>query len=88
MSTTAPSASLNRNQRRTALERLATERYDVIVVGGGVTGASCPVLPAPRAARAGVVDDGAGCGRTGALPCAPPYRSPSPGWSRDEEEIP
>lgn len=56
MSTTVRSASLNRMQRHAALGRLSTERYDVIVVGGGVTGAGAALDAASRGLRTALVE--------------------------------
>lgn len=54
---TLPSpASLNAAQRREALHRLATRRYDVIVVGGGVTGAGVALDAASRGLRTALVE--------------------------------
>ncbi len=49
-------AGLNAHQRRRALHRLATERYDVIVVGGGVTGAGVALDAASRGLRTALVE--------------------------------
>ena len=56
MSSSSPTASLNRTQREQALGRLATERYDVIVVGGGVTGAGAALDAASRGLRTALVE--------------------------------
>lgn len=56
MSATSPSASLNRDQRAIALERLASDHYDVIVVGGGVTGAGAALDAASRGLRTALVE--------------------------------
>lgn len=52
---TAPH-DLNRTQRAAALDRLATEPYDVIVVGGGVTGAGAALDAASRGLRTALVE--------------------------------
>lgn len=52
---TSPS-SLNAAQRTAALQRLAHERYDVIVVGGGVTGAGVALDAASRGLRTALVE--------------------------------
>lgn len=49
-------ASLNRQSRARALQRLAEERYDVIVVGGGVTGAGVALDAASRGLRTALVE--------------------------------
>ncbi len=56
MSINPPSGNLNRTQRQAALERLAGERYDVIVVGGGVTGAGAALDAASRGLRTALVE--------------------------------
>ncbi|WP_338748896.1 glycerol-3-phosphate dehydrogenase/oxidase [Janibacter alittae] len=56
MSPRTPSSSLNREQRREALDRLATDRYDVIVVGGGVTGTGAALDAASRGLRTALVE--------------------------------
>jgi glycerol-3-phosphate dehydrogenase len=48
--------SLNARSRARALERLASERYDVIVVGGGVTGAGVALDAAARGLRTALVE--------------------------------
>ncbi len=48
MTASNDSAQLGPTQRRTALSRLANETFDVIVVGGGVTGAGCALDAASR----------------------------------------
>lgn len=50
------SASLNATTRRRALDRLASEPYDVIVVGGGVTGAGVALDAAARGLRTALVE--------------------------------
>lgn len=49
-------SSLNANQRSEAMQRLASERYDVIVVGGGVTGAGVALDAASRGLRTALVE--------------------------------
>lgn len=56
MSTAVPSGSLNRTQRQAALDRLASERYDVIVVGGGITGAGAALDAVSRGLRTALVE--------------------------------
>ncbi len=56
MTASLNSASLNATTRAEALERLASERYDVIVVGGGVTGAGVALDAASRGLRTALVE--------------------------------
>ena len=56
MSLSTSSADLNAGQRRRALDELARERYDVIVVGGGVTGAGAALDAASRGLRTALVE--------------------------------
>src|ERR671926_1735557 len=42
--------------RQDALERLATERFDVLVVGGGITGAGVALDAASRGLRTALVE--------------------------------
>ena len=42
------SAQLGPEERRQALDRMAAEEFDVVVVGGGVTGAGCALEAASR----------------------------------------
>lgn len=51
-----PSSSINAATRARALDRLARERYDVIVVGGGVTGAGAALDAASRGLRTALVE--------------------------------
>src|SRR6187200_322879 len=44
--------------RADALRRLAAEEFDVLVVGGGITGAGVALDAATRGLRAGLVDKG------------------------------
>lgn len=54
----APTA-LNRNQRRTALEAMTSaEGLDLLVVGGGITGAGIALDAAARGLRTGIVEAG------------------------------
>ena len=48
--------SINAATRATALDRLASTRYDVIVVGGGITGAGVVLDAASRGLRAALVE--------------------------------
>lgn len=48
--------SLNPTQRAAALHRLAHERYDVIVVGAGVTGAGVALDAASRGLRTALIE--------------------------------
>lgn len=60
------SSSINAATRQASLRRLAEERYDVIVVGGGVTGAGTALDAASRGLRVALieaVDLGAGTSR-------------------------
>jgi len=43
-------------QRLDALERLATERFDVLVIGGGVTGSGCALDAASRGLNVGLIE--------------------------------
>lgn len=56
MSTRIDRTALNAAQRAAALQRLANERYDVIVVGGGVTGAGVALDAASRGLRTALVE--------------------------------
>lgn len=48
--------SLGPEQRAADLERLATEEFDVLVIGGGVTGAGCALDAATRGLTVGLVE--------------------------------
>ena len=48
--------SLNQAQREADLRRLATEEFDILVIGGGVTGAGCALDAATRGLRVGLVE--------------------------------
>ncbi|MDQ6648562.1 MAG: glycerol-3-phosphate dehydrogenase/oxidase [Actinomycetota bacterium] len=50
------SAQLGPEQRTTALARMATETFDVVVVGGGVTGAGCALDAATRGLSVALVE--------------------------------
>ena len=43
-------------KRRSALERLRTEQFDVLVVGGGITGAGVALDAAARGLRTAIID--------------------------------
>jgi glycerol-3-phosphate dehydrogenase len=47
---------LNPEQRSAALDRLATEELDVLVIGAGVTGAGCALDAVTRGLRTGLVE--------------------------------
>ena len=47
-----------RFDRATALDRLATEEFDVVIVGGGITGAGCALDAVSRGLRTAVVERG------------------------------
>src|SRR6201998_1718595 len=47
---------LDARDRGAALTRLATERFDVLVIGGGVTGAGAALDAASRGLRVGLVE--------------------------------
>ena len=49
-------SSIDARTRASALERLATQRYDLIVVGGGVTGAGVALDAAARGLRTALVE--------------------------------
>ncbi|MGH8979543.1 MAG: FAD-dependent oxidoreductase, partial [Acidimicrobiales bacterium] len=49
---------ITRFDRSAALERLATEEFDVLVVGGGITGAGVALDAAHRGLRTALVDRG------------------------------
>ena len=49
-------SSIDARTRTSALERLAAQRYDVIVVGGGVTGAGVALDAAARGLRTALVE--------------------------------
>ncbi|WP_226913355.1 glycerol-3-phosphate dehydrogenase/oxidase [Gephyromycinifex aptenodytis] len=53
---TTGGATLNRATRARALERLAGQEYDVIVIGGGVTGAGVALDAASRGLRTALVE--------------------------------
>ncbi len=44
------------SERRAALARLGTEEFDVLVVGGGITGAGCALDAASRGLRTALVE--------------------------------
>jgi glycerol-3-phosphate dehydrogenase len=50
------SAQLGPEQRRQALDRMAAEEFDVVVVGGGVTGAGCALEAASRGLSVALVE--------------------------------
>src|SRR5207253_1149693 len=52
----ASSGALNARDRREMLGRLATERFDVLVIGGGVTGAGTALDAASRGLRVALVE--------------------------------
>lgn len=52
----AGSSSLSAASREAGLHRLATERYDVVVVGGGITGAGVALDAASRGLRTALVE--------------------------------
>ena len=45
-------------RRRAAQDRLCTEQFDVVVVGGGVTGAGVALDAASRGLKTAIVDKG------------------------------
>ena len=47
-----------RFDRATALDQLAAEEFDVVVVGGGITGAGCALDAASRGLRTALVERG------------------------------
>jgi glycerol-3-phosphate dehydrogenase len=49
---------LNPDQRRTALSALATQTFDVLIIGGGVTGAGAALDAASRGLRVALVESG------------------------------
>jgi glycerol-3-phosphate dehydrogenase len=51
-----PSSRLNLAQRATALARMATERFDVAVIGGGVTGCGIAVDAASRGLSVALIE--------------------------------
>ncbi|MEO1061024.1 MAG: glycerol-3-phosphate dehydrogenase/oxidase [Actinomycetota bacterium] len=50
------SSSLSPAQRSEALDRMATQRLDVLIIGGGVTGAGCALDAAARGLSVGLVE--------------------------------
>jgi glycerol-3-phosphate dehydrogenase len=53
---TLPQTALNRAQRAEALERLAHEEFDVLVIGGGVVGAGAALDAVTRGLSVGLVE--------------------------------
>lgn len=51
-----PSSQLNPTTRREAIERLGSREYDVLVIGGGVTGAGAALDAATRGLTTGLVE--------------------------------
>ncbi|HET6548200.1 MAG TPA: FAD-dependent oxidoreductase, partial [Solirubrobacter sp.] len=47
---------LGPDQRRAALERMADEVFDVVVIGGGATGAGCALDAATRGLTVALVE--------------------------------
>ncbi|GAB7145038.1 glycerol-3-phosphate dehydrogenase/oxidase [Mycobacterium riyadhense] len=51
-----PAASLGPEQRALAWERLGTEQFDVVVIGGGVVGSGCALDAATRGLKVALVE--------------------------------
>src|SRR6201993_245115 len=52
----APNGVLDARERGATLSRLASERFDVLVIGGGITGAGAALDAASRGLRVGLVE--------------------------------
>src|ERR1700757_2558059 len=52
----APNGVLDARERGATLARLASERFDVLVIGGGVTGAGAALDAASRGLRVALVE--------------------------------
>src|SRR5260370_27111151 len=52
----AGNGALDARERGAVLDRLAAERFDVLVIGGGVTGAGAALDAASRGLRVALVD--------------------------------
>ncbi len=58
MSMTRAKSVLNPEQRQVALSQLATEKFDVLVIGGGVTGSGVALDAASRGLKVALVESG------------------------------
>jgi glycerol-3-phosphate dehydrogenase len=58
MSMTREKSVLNPEQRQVALSKLATEKFDVLVIGGGVTGSGVALDAASRGLKVALVEAG------------------------------
>ena len=52
----SPASSLGPAQRAVAWERLGTEQFDVVVIGGGVVGSGCALDAATRGLKVALVE--------------------------------
>ncbi|HET7075286.1 MAG TPA: FAD-dependent oxidoreductase, partial [Mycobacterium sp.] len=52
----SPASALGLQQRQVAWERLGTEQFDVVVIGGGVVGCGCALDAATRGLKVALVE--------------------------------
>jgi glycerol-3-phosphate dehydrogenase len=52
----SPASVLGPRQREVAWERLGTEQFDVVVIGGGVVGSGCALDAATRGLKVALIE--------------------------------